>query len=154
MPTYHLNINGSQKRIETESDTPLLYVLRDYLELNGPTYGCGLAQCGSCTVLVNGSATTSCMLPVSSIGEAEITTMEGLVSDDGNLHPVQQAFVQEQAAQCGYCLNGMVMATISLLNKNPSPDDAEIKNALQGNLCRCGSHTRIIKAVKTAAKSL
>ena len=154
MPTYHLSINGSIKKVETEADTPILYVLRDYLELNGPIYGCGLSQCGSFTVLVNGSATTSCMLPVSSIGEAEITTLEGLVSDDGNLHPVQQAFVQEQAAQCGYCLNGMVMATISLLNKNPSPADAEIKNALQGNLCRCGSHTRIIKAVKTAAKSL
>ncbi|MCK0146475.1 (2Fe-2S)-binding protein [Arenibacter sp. F26102] len=154
MPTYHLNINGSQKRVETEADTPLLYVLRDYLELNGPTYGCGLSQCGSCMVLVNGSATTSCMLPVSSVDESEITTLEGLVSDNGKLHAVQQAFVKEQAAQCGYCLNGMVMTTISLLNKNPSPDDLEIRNALEGNLCRCGSHTRIIKAVKIAAKSL
>ncbi|MBC8769550.1 (2Fe-2S)-binding protein [Arenibacter sp. BSSL-BM3] len=154
MPTYHLNINGSQKKVETEADTPLLHVLSDYLELNAPTYGCGLSQCGSCTVLVNGTATTSCMLPVSSIGKSEITTLEGLVSDNGKLHAVQRAFVKEQAAQCGYCLNGMVMTTISLLNKNPSPDDVEIRNALEGNICRCGSHTRIIRAVKTAAKSL
>lgn len=154
MPTYHFSINGSIKKVETEADTPILYVLRDYLELNGPIYGCGLSQCGSCTVLVNGSATTSCMLPVSSIGESEITTLEGLVSNNGKLHAVQQAFVKEQAAQCGYCLNGMVMVAVGLLNKNPSPDDIEIKNALEGNLCRCGSHTRIIRAIKIAAKSL
>ena len=154
MPIYHLNINGSKSKIETEADTPLLYVLRDYLELNGPKFGCGLAQCGSCNILINGTASTSCMLPISAIGDAEITTLEGLVSDEGKLHAVQQVFINEQATQCGYCLNGMVMTTISLLNKDPSPDDVEIINALEGNLCRCGSHTRIIKAVKTAAKSL
>ena len=154
MPTYHLNINGSQKMVETEADTPLLYVLRDNLKLNGPKFGCGLAQCGSCNIFINGSVATSCMLPVSSIGEAAITTLEGLVADNGKLHAVQQAFVNEQAAQCGYCLNGMVMTAVSLLNKNPNPEDTEIRNALQGNLCRCGTHTRIINAIKTAAKNL
>tara|TARA_R110002050_G_scaffold75052_5_gene160939 strand:+ start:56961 stop:57425 length:465 start_codon:yes stop_codon:yes gene_type:complete len=154
MPTYQLNINGSLKKVETEADTPLLYVLRDYLELNGPKFGCGLAQCGACNILINGSASTSCMLPVSSVGDAEITTLEGLATEKNKLHAVQQAFVNEQAAQCGYCLNGMVMVAVSLLNTNANPDEAEIRNALQGNLCRCGSHSRIIRAIKTAAKNL
>ena len=130
MPTYQLNINGSLKKVETEADTPLLYVLRDYLELNGPKFGCGLAQCGACN------------------------TLEGLATEKNKLHAVQQAFVNEQAAQCGYCLNGMVMVAVSLLNTNANPDEAEIRNALQGNLCRCGSHSRIIRAIKTAAKNL
>ncbi|MCJ7467210.1 MAG: (2Fe-2S)-binding protein [Maribacter sp.] len=153
MPKYTLNINRTQYLVEAESDTPLLYILRDYLELIGPRFGCGLSQCGSCNVLLNGSASTSCMLPVSSIGDAEIKTLEGLASTSGKLHVVQEAFVKEQAAQCGYCLNGMVMAAVGLLNKNPNPDDAEIRNALQMNLCRCGAHTRIIRAIKTAAKT-
>lgn len=154
MPTYHLNVNGSQKMVETEADTPLLYVLRDYLELNGPKFGCGLAQCGSCKILVNGKSTNSCMIPISSIGDAEIITLEGLTTNKGKLHAVQQAFVDEQAAQCGYCLNGMVMTAVGLLNSNSNPDETQIKTALQGNLCRCGTHTRIIRAIKTAAKSL
>lgn len=154
MPTYHLNVNGSRKMVETEADTPLLYVLRDYLELNGPKFGCGLAQCGSCKILVNGKSTNSCMIPISSIGDAEIITLEGLTTNKGKLHAVQQAFVNEQSAQCGYCLNGMVMTAVGLLNSNSSPDEMEIKTALQGNLCRCGTHTRIIRAIKTAAKSL
>ena len=154
MPTYHLNVNSSQKMVETEADTPLLYVLRDYLELNGPKFGCGLAQCGSCKILVNGKSTNSCMIPISSIGDAEIITLEGLTTNKGKLHAVQQAFVDEQAAQCGYCLNGMVMTAVGLLNSNSNPDEMEIKTALQGNLCRCGTHTRIIRAIKTAAKSL
>lgn len=153
MPKYILNINGSKKTVETESNTPLLYVLRDYLELNGPKYGCGVAQCGSCMVLLDGKATVSCIKPVSTVGESEITTLEGLVSSNGKLHPVQDAFVKEQAAQCGYCLNGMVMTVVGLLNDNPRPDDKEIRNALQSNLCRCGTHTRIIKAVKSATKN-
>lgn len=154
MPTYHLNVNGSRKMVETEADTPLLYVLRDYLELNGPKFGCGLAQCGSCKILVNGKSINSCMIPIYSIGDAEIITLEGLTTKKGKLHAVQQAFVDEQAAQCGYCLNGMVMTAVGLLNSNSNPDKTEIKTALQGNLCRCGTHTRIIRAIKTAAKSL
>ena len=154
MPTYHLNVNSSQKMVETEADTPLLYVLRDYLELNGPKFGCGLAQCGSCKILVNRKSINSCMIPISSIGDAEIITLEGLTTNKGKLHAVQQAFVDEQAAQCGYCLNGMVMTAVGLLNSNSNPDEMEIKTALQGNLCRCGTHTRIIRAIKTAAKSL
>jgi aerobic-type carbon monoxide dehydrogenase small subunit (CoxS/CutS family) len=154
MPTYTLNINGSQKTVETEADTPLLYVLRDYLELNGPKFGCGLSQCGSCAVLVNGRVTTSCMLSISSVGDAEVTTLEGLAGNDGKLHAIQEAVVKEQATQCGYCLNGMVIAAVGLLNKNPNPNDAEIRNALQGKLCRCGAHIRIIRAIKTAAKNL
>ncbi|MEQ8421660.1 MAG: (2Fe-2S)-binding protein [Arenibacter algicola] len=154
MPTYHLNVNSSRKMVETEADTPLLYVLRDYLELNGPKFGCGLAQCGSCKILVNGKSTNSCMIPISSIVDAEIITLEGLTTNKGKLHAVQQAFVDEQAAQCGYCLNGMVMTAVGLLNSNSNPDEMEIKTALQGNLCRCGTHTRIIRAIKTAAKSL
>jgi nicotinate dehydrogenase subunit A len=154
MPQFTLSINGTQKTVDTEPDTPLLYVLRDDLALNGPKFGCGLAQCGACMVLLDGRATTSCMLPVSSIGETKITTLEGLADTNGKLHAVQEAFVKEQAAQCGYCLNGMVIAAVDLLNKNPEPDDTAIRKALQANLCRCGTHTRIIKAVKRAAKTL
>ena len=131
----------------------MLYVLRDYLELNGPKFGCGLAQCGSCSVLIDGRARTTCMLPVSSIGQSKITTLEGLKEITGELHPVQEAFIKEQAVQCGYCLNGMVMAAVGLLNKNPSPDELEIKNSLEMNLCRCGAHGRIVRAVKSAANS-
>ncbi len=149
MPKYTLQVNGSQREVDTDSDTPLLYVLHDYLELNGPKYGCGLAQCGSCYVLLDGKATTSCVIPVSSIGDKKITTLEGLVDEKG-LHPVQRAFVQEQAAQCGYCINGMIMSTVSLLNLNKMPDDSEIRAALNPNLCRCGTHTRMIKAAKKA----
>lgn len=154
MPKYLLHINGSQKSVETEEDTPLLYVLRDYLELNGPKFGCGLSQCGACMILVDGVAQTSCIRPVSSIGNSEIITLEGLASDNGNLHAVQEAFIQEQAAQCGYCLNGMVMASVGLLNQNTNPSEEEIREGLQLNLCRCSAHSRIIKAVKTAAKNL
>jgi len=154
MPKFTLHINGLQKVIDTEPDTPLLYVLRDNLELNGPKFGCGLSQCGACMVLVDGSAVTSCMRPVASIGDSKITTLEGLASENGKLHAVQDAFNQEQAAQCGYCLNGMVMASVGLLNDNPNPNDSEIRDALQLNLCRCSAHTRIIQAVKTASKNL
>ena len=154
MPTYHLNVNGSKKKVETEADTPMLYVLRDYLELNGPKFGCGIAQCGSCNILIKGRATNSCLLPISSIGNAEITTLEGLSANKGKLHAVQQAFINEQAAQCGYCLNGMVMTAVGLLNANSNPDEMEIRIAMQSNLCRCGSHARIIRAIKSAVKNL
>jgi nicotinate dehydrogenase subunit A len=153
MPKYTLHINGSEKVVDAEPETPLLYVLRDYLELNGPKFGCGLSQCGSCMVLVDGNAVTSCVRPVASIGDSKVITLEGLASEKGKLHPVQEAFVEEQAAQCGYCLNGMVMASVGLLNKNPNPGEEEIMGALQMNLCRCSTHSRIIKAIKRAAKN-
>ena len=144
-----LNINNSRKEVDVESDTPLLYVLRDELELKGPKYGCGLGQCGSCMVLINGTAVMSCVFPVSAVGTSEIITLEGLAEEADKLHPVQEAFVNEQAAQCGYCLNGMIISAVSLLNKNPKPDTKDIKIALQQNLCRCSAHSRMIKAVKT-----
>ena len=150
MPKYILNINKTQREVEVESDTPLLYILRDNLELNGPKFGCGLAQCGTCMILIDGEAVVSCTLPVSSVGISEITTLEGLADKEGKLHAVQEAFVKEQAAQCGYCLNGMIMSAVSMLNKNPNPEVVDIKKALQLNLCRCGAHTRMIKAVETA----
>jgi aerobic-type carbon monoxide dehydrogenase small subunit (CoxS/CutS family) len=150
MPKYILNINKTQREVEVESDTPLLYILRDNLELNGPKFGCGLAQCGTCMILIDGEAVVSCTLPVSSVGTSEITTLEGLADKEGKLHAVQEAFVKEQAAQCGYCLNGMIMSAVSMLNKNPNPEVVDIKKALQLNLCRCGAHTRMIKAVETA----
>lgn len=154
MPKYNLQINGSQKTVETESDTPLLYVLRDYLELNGPKFGCGLSQCGACMVLVDGVAETSCTTPIAAVRDSKITTLEGLADRNGKLHPVQEAFIEEQAAQCGYCLNGMVMASVSLLQENPNPTLAEIKAGLELNLCRCCAQSRIIKAVERAAKNL
>ncbi len=150
MPRYTLNVNNTPREVEAEGDTPLLYVLRDHLELNGPKFGCGVAQCGSCMVLIDGKAAVSCTLPVSSVGQSEITTLEGLADDNGKLHAVQEAMVQEQAAQCGYCLNGVIISAVSLLNKNPNPGISDIKNALQANLCRCGTHTRMIKAVAAA----
>ncbi len=152
MPQYNLHINGSRKTIETEADTPLLYVLRDYLELNGPKFGCGLSQCGACMVLVDGVAETSCTTPIASIRDSKITTLEGLANENGKLHPVQESFIEEQAAQCGYCLNGMVMASVSLLQENPNPTVEEIKKALDLNLCRCSTQSRIIKAVQSASK--
>lgn len=150
MPKYILNINKAQREVEVESETPLLYILRDNLELNGPKFGCGIAQCGTCMVLIDGDAVVSCTLPVSLVGISEITTLEGLADKEGKLHAVQEAFVKEQAAQCGYCLNGMIMSAVSVLNKNPNPEVVDIKKALQLNLCRCGAHTRMIKAVETA----
>lgn len=138
--------------MDVDASTPLLYVLRNDLNLNGPRFGCGLAQCGACTVLVNGSPLRSCITPVSAIATAEVTTLEGL-GDRDNPHPVQKAFIAEQAAQCGYCSNGMIMAAASLLERNPEPSDNEIRQALAGNLCRCGTHMRILKAVRRAAQN-
>lgn len=138
--------------MDVDASTPLLYVLRNDLNLNGPRFGCGLAQCGACTVLVNGLPVRSCVTPVSAVATAEITTLEGLGGRD-DPHPVQKAFIAEQAAQCGYCSNGMIMAAASLLAHNPDPSDNEIRQALAGNLCRCGTHTRILKAVRRAARN-
>ena len=132
-------------------DTPLLYVLRNDLKLNGPKYGCGLSQCGSCTVLVDGQAVRSCVTPVGSVTGQDITTLEGL----GTLEKpskLQQAFIDEQAAQCGYCLNGMIMSAQALLDKSPKPTEAQVRSALDGNLCRCGVHNRVVRAVMRASR--
>ncbi|WP_031426544.1 (2Fe-2S)-binding protein [Flavimarina sp. Hel_I_48] len=146
-----LDVNGEEKEINVSPDTPLLYVLRNNLQLNGPKFGCGLEQCGACFVLLDGEAQPSCRLPVSAATGKKITTLEGLAHKNGKLHVVQEAFITEQAAQCGYCLNGLIMGSVALLNKNSAPSTAEIKTALEKNICRCGVHTRAIKAVKRAA---
>ncbi|THU37110.1 (2Fe-2S)-binding protein [Niastella caeni] len=148
--TIQLYVNGKMHTVQVHPSTPLLYVLRNQLALNGPKYGCGLQQCGACMVLLNGKAEPSCMLPVSAVNNKTIITLEGLAQKD-TLHPVQEAFVQEQAAQCGYCMNGMVISAVALLNENPKPSDAEIRAGLERSLCRCGTQSRIIKAVKRAA---
>ena len=145
-----LNVNGQLGQTEADADTPLLYVLRDNLGLQGPKYGCGLGQCGACTVLINGEAVRSCVTPAAIVKSASIVTLEGLGTAQ-ELHPVQQAFIDEQAVQCGYCINGMVMTAVVLLRKNPRPSEAQIRQALANNLCRCGTHTRIVKAVQRAA---
>jgi len=152
--TIQLQVNGKTHSLQVDPETPLLYVLRNQLQLNGPKYGCGLQQCGACMVLLNGKAEPSCMLPVSAVQHKTITTLEGLAKDENTLHPVQDAFVKEQAAQCGYCLNGMVISAVALLNENPRPDDKAIREGLYRSLCRCGTHTRIIKAVKRASGQL
>ncbi len=150
MPSYRLNVNGKSQTVVADADTPLLYVLRDNLALNGAKYGCGLGQCGACTVHVEGVATRSCLLPVSSLAGKAITTLEGL-SQNGQPSKLQQAFIDEQAVQCGYCINGMIMTSSALLKTTPKPSDSQIKDALAGNLCRCGTHQRICAAVKRAA---
>jgi nicotinate dehydrogenase subunit A len=153
MARYTLNVNGAVKRVDAEPDTPLLYVLRDELALNGPKFGCGLAQCGACTVHLNGNAVRSCSLPVAAIGAGRVTTLEGLGSSK-NPHPVQRAFIEEQAVQCGYCTNGMVMTAAAFLAKTKNPTEAQIKQTLAGNLCRCGTYQRIVAAVQRAAKAM
>ena len=145
--SYTLNVNGKSNTVEAEASTPLLYILRNELQLNGPKFGCGLQQCGACMVLLNGVAHPSCMIPVSSVTNYKITTLEGL-ENAGKLHPVQEAFIAEQAAQCGYCLNGLVISSVSLLNAVPKPDDEQIREGLQRCLCRCGTQARAIRAVK------
>lgn len=148
-----LIVNGEAHCLDVPGDAPLLYVLRNDLALNGPKYGCGLGQCGACTVLVDGKCARSCVVPVSGVAGRRITTLEGLGSKD-ELHFVQQAFIERQAAQCGYCLNGMIMATVGLLRANPRPDEADIRNALAHNLCRCGTHIEILQAVHRAVELL
>ena len=146
-----LSVNGKSHRLDVEPDTPLLYVLRDNLGLHGPKFGCGLAQCGACTVLISGKAVRSCTFAVGKVGPGQVVTLEGLGTPQ-KPHPVQQAFIEEQAAQCGYCINGMVMQATAFLNARPAnPSEREIRQALQNNLCRCGTHQRIIAAVKRAA---
>lgn len=146
-----LHVNGKEHRVNVAPDTPLLYVLRNELNLNGPKFGCGLQQCGACMVLKDGESVPSCRLPIGTVKNAKIRTLKGLADENGKLHKVQQAFIDEQAAQCGYCLNGMIIAAVALLEKNEAPSDSEIKNKLALNICRCGIHSRVIKAVKRAA---
>lgn len=146
-----IKVNGELHKVQAAADTALLYVLRNELGLNGPQFGCGLEQCGACMVLVGSEAKQSCKLPVSEVRRAPITTLEGL-SVDGELHPVQVAFIEGQAAQCGFCVNGMIITTAALLWKNHHPSDEQIRSALDGNLCRCGSHQRILQAVNLAAE--
>ena len=150
MANITLRVNGASRSVDVEPDTPLLYVLRNDFELNGPKFGCGMAQCGACTVLVDGKPVRSCVTPVSAIKGA-VSTIEGLGTPE-KLHPLQKAFIEEQACQCGYCGNGMVMSAKALLEKNPKPTEREIKQALNGHLCRCASHNRIVRAVQRAAK--
>ena len=149
-PTIRLTVNGTARDVGAAPDTPLLYVLRNDLALNGPKYGCGLGECGACTVLIDGRAARSCVIPIEGCSDREITTLEGLGSRE---HPdaVQQAFIAEQAAQCGYCLNGMIMTTKALLKHNPHPTAREIAEALRYNLCRCGAHVEILRAASRAA---
>ena len=153
MAKIRLRVNGKSHVVDAEPDMPLLYALRDDLKLNGPKFGCGLSQCGACTVILDGTAIRSCVTSVAAAQNHSVMTLEALGSTK-KLHKIQQAFVDEQAAQCGYCINGMIMTTKALLDKNPKPTDAQIKQALAGNLCRCGTHTRILRAVKRASGQL
>ena len=148
--TISLKVNGAMRDVPAEPDTPLLYVLRNDLALNGAKFGCGLSQCGACTVLIDGRPVRSCVVPVGDVGKSEVVTIEGLGSVD-RPHPLQQAFIAEQAAQCGYCINGMIMSAKALLDVKPHPSETEVREALAGNLCRCGTHGRIIKAVLRAS---
>jgi nicotinate dehydrogenase subunit A len=150
MARVSLKVNGQSRVVDADPETPLLYILRNDLKLNGPKYGCGMAQCGSCTVIMDGNAIRSCVTEVKAAANRAVTTLEGLGSTK-KMHKIQQAFVDEQAVQCGYCINGMIMSTKALLDKNPKPTDSQIKEALAGNLCRCGTHIRILRAVKRAS---
>lgn len=152
MAKFNLNINGETKEVDVDPNTPMLWVLRDHIKLFGTKYGCGIAQCGACTVHLGDNAVRSCQLPVSVVGEQKITTIEGL-SENGD-HPVQQAWLEVDVPQCGYCQAGQIMTASALLKKNPNPSDAEIESAMDGNICRCGTYTRIKKAVKMAADSV
>ena len=148
---YRITVNGESHAVTAAPETPLLYVLRNDLELNGPKFGCGLGQCGACAAIVGGKLTRTCLITLEDVGDDKITTLEGL----GTLqkpHPLQRSFIDEQAAQCGYCSNGMIMAAKVLLDHNPNPSDEEIKNALEDQLCRCGVHNRVVRAVRRAAE--
>jgi nicotinate dehydrogenase subunit A len=151
--TVTLEVNGHTREVRAMADTPLLLILRNDLQLNGPKYGCGLGECGACTVIIDGVAARSCVFPLSGAVGRDIVTLEGLGTRE-TPHPVQQAFIDEQAAQCGYCLNGMIMTAKALLDRNPNPSEAEVRSELSGNLCRCGTHIEILRAVLRAARQL
>jgi isoquinoline 1-oxidoreductase alpha subunit len=151
MAQYTLQINGTSRKVEVDPNTPLLWVLRDHLQLVGTKFGCGMAQCGACTIHLDGTAARSCSLPISSVGTSSITTIEGL-SENGD-HPVQQAWIEHDVPQCGYCQAGQIMTAAAFLKENPSPSDEEIEAAMNGNICRCGTYLRIKAAVKTASQN-
>ncbi len=150
MASITLRVNGAMKTVDVEPSVPLLYVLRNDIGLQGPKFGCGLGQCGACTVIIRGEAVRSCIRPVSAVGGAEVTTLEGLATD-GVLHPIQQAWIDEQVPQCGFCQNGQIMTAKALLDTNPRPSEQDVRTGLAGHLCRCGTHNRIIAAVLRAA---
>ncbi|SDM24138.1 isoquinoline 1-oxidoreductase, alpha subunit [Catalinimonas alkaloidigena] len=152
MATFTLHVNGRSHQVDVEPDTPVLWVLRDHLDLVGTKFGCGIAQCGACTIHLNGAAVRSCSMPVSGVGEAKITTIEGL-SEKGD-HPVQTAWLEHDVPQCGYCQAGQIMNAAALLSQNASPSDDEIETAMRGNLCRCGTYLRIKAAIKSAAEKV
>ena len=151
--TISLNVNGQVRTVDADPATPLLYILREDLELNGAKFGCGLGQCGACTVLVDGRAVFSCLLPAAALSGRKIVTVEGLGSME-KPSVLQQAFIDEQAAQCGYCISGMIMVAQALLDRNPEPTESDVRSALNGNLCRCGTHNRIVRAVLRAAEKV
>jgi isoquinoline 1-oxidoreductase subunit alpha len=152
MPSYSLNVNGKIHKIEADANMPLLWAIRELVNLTGTKYGCGMALCGACTIHLNGSPVRSCSLPVSAAVNQKITTIEGISED--STHVVQKAWIEEQVSQCGYCQSGQIMSAVALLKKNPNPTDEDINTAMQGNICRCGSYPRIRKAIKTAAKMM
>ncbi|WP_425638014.1 (2Fe-2S)-binding protein [Algoriphagus yeomjeoni] len=151
MAKYNLKINGKSLSVEVDPNTPMLWVLRDHLDMVGTKFGCGIAQCGACTIHLDGAAIRSCQLPVSAAEGAELTTIEG-ISENGD-HPVQKAWLEHDVPQCGYCQAGQIMSAVALLKDNPTPSDTDIDNAMNGNICRCGTYTRIKAAIKTAAKT-
>jgi nicotinate dehydrogenase subunit A len=153
MAVVRLTVNGRAQSLDVDPDTPLLYVLSDELQLRGPKFGCGLGQCGACTAIVNGRAVRSCVTPVSSVQGAAITTLEGLGTSE-RPHPIQQAFIDEQAAQCGFCLNGVILSAKAFLDQNPKATDAQIRDAMNGVLCRCFTHTRMFRAIRKYADTL
>jgi aerobic-type carbon monoxide dehydrogenase small subunit (CoxS/CutS family) len=148
-----LNVNGSWRTVDAHADASLLVVLRDQLDLTGSKYGCGEGQCGACTVLINGSARRSCITQVGTIGQKQITTIEGLAKGE-RLHPVQEAFLEQAAMQCAYCTSGMIMSAVALLKSNSNPTEGEIRHFMEGNICRCGTHPRIVAAIRSAAEEM
>jgi isoquinoline 1-oxidoreductase alpha subunit len=152
MAAISLNVNGKNYNLDIDPQMPLLWAIRDFVGLKGTKFGCGMAQCGACTVHLDGKPTRSCVLPVQAVAKSKITTIEG-IGTEANLHPVQQAWIEEQVPQCGYCQSGQIMAATALLKEKPNPTDADINTAMQGHICRCGTYDRIRKAIHTAAKA-
>ena len=152
MATFNLTVNGKKQELNVDPSTPLLWVLRDHLDLVGTKFGCGMAQCGACTIHLDGRAVRSCILPISAVGDQKVTTIEGL-SENGD-HPVQTAWLEHDVPQCGYCQAGQIMSAAALLKENPTPTDEQIENTMSGNICRCGTYTRIKAAIKTASKTI